>query len=51
MYLKHHLKFTKNVFLLSVQVERYGLNLRDGYISLTEHRPPPHCVTAATWDK
>lgn len=56
MYLKHYLQFTKNILLLPLQVERYGLNLRDVYISLTEHRPPPHCVPAATgrnenWNK
>lgn len=34
MYLKQHLQFTKNVFLLSVQVEIYGLNLGDDHISL-----------------
>jgi len=40
MYLKQHLQFTKNVFLF-VQVEIYGLNLRDAHISLAEQGIDP----------
>lgn len=41
MYLKRHLQFTKNVFLLSVQVGIYGLNLGDARISLAEQGIDP----------